>query len=306
MLKGTCLLFKLILGLGNKDIESVKKISTFYIKNGIDMIDCSADTILEIQKNLKADNFDLNRVKFCVSVALLGDVHTRKAKINKNCVQCSKCKNVCSEGAIEKFENKYRVNSLKCSGCGHCEVVCKHRAVDIYNYNSFFADIETIKNPEIKLDILELHLSIKKKKKILEAFSKVCKNYKGNISVCISRKYFGNEKINKLIKELKNIFDMYNPNFEFMLQLDGNSVNNANDEYSSNLEALAFYKQFSNLDYKIIISGGLNFKTIELLKLFGLKPYGLAFGSYARKLFNSDKTKASDLVLEVRKFYSDN
>lgn len=297
MSKGIYLLFKLILSLANKDTVSALNVTKAYIESGVDIIDCSVEVYPELKKYI--DSLDiLNKPKLCVSVALSNDIHSKKAKINKNCKKCGKCKEICSQNAI----NDFRVDFKTCVGCSHCKKVCKFDAIDIYRLNSFKSDIEKIKTENFKPDMLELHLSVKKKKEILEEFEFAMKNYSGNVSVCLSRKYLGTSKIIKLISKLKEMFEKYNPNHEFMVQLDGSSINNANDEYSSNLEALAFYNELKEIDCKFILSGGLNSKTIELLKLFNLKPYGLAFGSYARKIA-LEPIKLNNLVKDIKEFY---
>ena len=296
-------MFKLILGLGNQDIETSKKIAYIYSQSNIDIIDSSFEVFKEIKKFLEDKSIDTSKIKFCVSVGLLGDIHNKKAKINKNCAKCKKCISFCSQKAIEITNEEIKVNSKKCIGCSKCRHFCSFGAIDIYEENSLENNIEQIKNNTLKPDILELHLDIKKKKKIIKDFEYVLKNYKGDISICISRKYFGIKKIIKLIKKLKEIFDKYNKGFHFMIQADGSSMNNADGEYSSNLEALAFYKELSDLGYDIIISGGTNDKTPYLCKLFNLKPYAVAYGSYARKTALGDEKKAQELVLKTAQLY---
>lgn len=299
-------MFKLILGLGNKDLESaIKIVETYLNTNGTDIIDLSAPVIYKIQNHLKNKNYDLNKVKFCASVALLGDIHNKKAKINKNCTQCEKCIEKCSQKAIEFFENSLRINQDKCVGCAHCKKTCKHNAVDIYEQNSFFEDIELLKNENIKLDMIELHLSIKKRKEILKGFKYILDNFKGDISCCLSRKHLSTLKTVKLIKELKEMFYKQNNNSVFWVQLDGSSVNNGNDEYKSNLEALSFYNEIKEQlpDINFAISGGLNSKTLELCKLFNLKPKCLAFGGWARKLAVNRPELVKDFISDIKGFY---
>ena len=302
MLKGIYPLFKLVLGLGNKDLETIKKIALIYAKNNIQMIDCAVGVFEQIRDYLIQNKIDIEKIKLCASVALVGDIHNKKAKINKNCKHCNKCVNICSQKAIETYNDELKINSLKCCGCHACAKVCKNNAIDIYEINTLYDDLEFIKNSKIKPDVLEVHLSIKKRKKILYEFKNILNYYKGAISICVSRKYFGSEKIIKLINELKEIFDKQNNNSEFYVQLDGSSINNANDEYKSNLEALAFLSNVEKLNYKFLICGGINDKIFELCKLFNLKPYGFVFGSWARKIA-PDETKVKKLVDSVVEFY---
>ncbi len=307
MSKGTCPLFKLILGLGNKDIDTSYKIAKNYANFGIDIIDMSAYLFSKLTDKYKLELKQNNpNLKFCVSVALFGDIHNKKAKINDNCKKCLKCHKKCSQNAIEEKDGILRVSYDKCTGCQNCKKVCNNNAIDIYEQNLLADDIEQIRNN--KPDILEVHLSIKKKKEILKYFENIMKIYNGDTSICLSRKFLSSQKAIKIIKQLYEIFLKYNNGFIFYVQADGSSINNASLEYSSNLEALAFYNEISqsikNLkNIKTIISGGLNNKTVELCKLFNLKPDILAFGSYARKLFNEDVNKAKELVLSVKEFY---
>lgn len=305
MSKGIYPLFKLILGLGNKDKEAAKEVSLIYSKLGIDLIDSSLEVYSELKDYLAKNGIDLNKTKLGISVALSGDIHAKKVKINKNCKLCGACALVCSAKAIEKIEDgkgEYRVNSKKCVGCSHCKKACKYNAIDSYEINSFKDDIDFIKENNLKPAFLELHLSVKKKKEIIQSFKYVLENYKGNISICLSRRYFGSDKIKKTIAKLKKMFEQSCFGCEFTIQADGTSVNNANGEYSSNLEALAFYKELSDLGLNVIMAGGLNQKTVELCKMFNLKPCGLAFGSYARKIID-DSAKVQKLVYDVSEFY---
>lgn len=295
-------MFKLILGLGNKDKETAKEVSLIYSKLGIDLIDSSLEVYDELKNYLKQNGIDLNKTKLGISVALSGDIHAKKVKINKNCVSCGVCRSICSACAIEKIENEYRINSKKCVGCSHCKKACKHNAIDSYELNSFKDDINFIKDNDLKPAFLELHLSVKKKKEIIQSFKYVLENYKGNISICLSRRYFGSDKIKKTILKLKELFEKSCSGYEFVIQADGTSINNANDEYASNLEALAFYKELADLGLNVIMTGGLNKKTVELCKMFNLKPFGLAYGSYARKIAKN-QDEVQKLVQEVNRFY---
>jgi len=58
-----------------------------------------------------------------------------EAKINQDvCVQCGKCKEACRFSAIKEYEEKgkrrYVIDKVACEGCGVCELVCDHNAVE--------------------------------------------------------------------------------------------------------------------------------------------------------------------------------
>ena len=56
---------------------------------------------------------------------------SEKARINpEKCVECGKCLEACTFGAIEKTEG-FTVNPLLCEGCGVCKLVCPADAIEL-------------------------------------------------------------------------------------------------------------------------------------------------------------------------------
>lgn len=51
-------------------------------------------------------------------------------RITDKCIECGKCKKVCSFKAIE-VGSPYKVNSSKCDDCGNCIQVCPVDAIDL-------------------------------------------------------------------------------------------------------------------------------------------------------------------------------
>lgn len=268
--------FKLILGLGFKDKAASLNLALLWAKAGADIIDCSFDVLPFIQEGFKKEGLNLSDYEFCVSTPVTGDIHGKKAKIDPAlCKKCGHCKKACIQNAILPPV----VDELKCIGCKHCKKVCKYGAISFYDdTNSNF--IPSL-NDGIKLDTVEIHISIKDKKLIKKEFKKLIKNLPDSckISVCLNRTYFSNTKAEKLLSKLNKISGQR----EFVVQADGNSMNNAENTLSSTIETVAFGLFVKSLGYDVILSGGTNDYTAELAKKAGLE-CDIAFGSYARKL----------------------
>ena len=47
----------------------------------------------------------------------------------EECIGCSICAELCRFDAIDKFENKFKINELKCEGCGLCLIACRDKAI---------------------------------------------------------------------------------------------------------------------------------------------------------------------------------
>ena len=70
------------------------------------------------------------------------------------------------------------------------------------------------------------------------------------------------------------------------MQADGIPMSGADDTFKTTLQAVAMAEiiQNANLPVHIMISGGTNSKTKELAELCGIKYWGIAIGSWARKI----------------------
>lgn len=273
--------FKLIAGLGNKDANKVKDLVLLWAEAGADIFDISPSTVEFVQENLKENGFNLNDFDFCVSTAIEGDIHGKKAKIDRTkCRECNKCKKVCIENAI----NPPFVDELKCIGCKHCLKACKYGAIDFYD--DINGELLNLINKNFKIDTVEIHISIKDKKVIKNEFKKLIKILDNStsaknskISVCFNRKYFSNSKTEKILKKLKEAVNQR----EFIVQADGNSMNAADNKLSGTIETVAFGLFIKSLGYDVILSGGCNEYTAELAKKAGLI-CSIGFGSFARKM----------------------
>lgn len=299
--------FKLITGLGNKDKNKVKSLVLLWAKAGADIFDVSPSTIPDIEQTLIENGLNLDDFDFCTSYAIKGDTHGKKAKIDPIlCKLCNKCKKVCIEGAIEPPN----VNELKCIGCSHCKKACKYGAISLYDSDDdgFF---ELLKK-DVKLDTVEIHISIKDKKIIKEEFKKIIKALNNSncakntkISICFNRTYFSNNKTEKILEKLKELSGKR----EFMVQTDGNSMNGANNTLAGTIEAVAFGLFVKSLGYDVILSGGCNEFSAELANKAGLI-CSIGYGSFARKMTENlpedEKLKAAkEFVRKTKELLND-
>ena len=276
--------FKLILGLGNKSEEDIKKVSAIYATAGVDMFDLSPDKkVFEaLYEGIKSQNLNIKDFLFCLSFAISDDKHGKKAFISqKKCINCLKCIKLCPYGAV-KFDKNVSVIQEKCIGCQKCKcsaISYKRSKIDICD------TITSLKN--YKIDCIELHISTSKIKETVNEFKKIRKLYPElPISVCVSREKFSNVKLLKLINELINM----SPYSKLTVQADGMSMTGEKDDFASTLQAVAIAHLLKGLNVNILLSGGCNSKTKELARQCEVNINGVAIGSYARLLI-SDEVK---------------
>ncbi len=287
-------MFKLICGLGNSDTENIKALVKLYAKAGAWMFDVSPFALHALNEAIKEVNLNPSDYKFCVSIPIEGDIHGRKAKILHNkCFKCGKCIKKCPQNAINYFE----ISADKCIGCGICKKVCSNGAIKMFDKTDYFDELKRKLKTDLKLDCVELHASVGSKNLVLKKLKKICKKYKGEISLCISRKYFSTQDALEIIDKATEI-TKYNK--AFYIQADGNSMNGANTELTSTIECAAFalaLKEAGVDEKKIILSGGVNEYTPKLCKELSLSPLAIAFGTYARKaVANHDHQKAFNIA----------
>lgn len=292
-------MFKLIFGLGNLNKENIKALAEIYAQAGAWMFDVSPFMLPCLLQTIEQINLDINSCKFCVSVPVEGDSHGKKAKIIQDkCKKCYKCQNSCPQNAIKDLV----VDEAKCIGCEVCKKKCSHGAIKIFDKTDYFDALKNILKQDLKIDCIELHASVENRQKILKKLKKICKKYKGAISLCISRKYFSTNDAWELIKAAQEIAK---DNSDFFVQADGNSMNAANSSVVSSLESVTFALALKDLGFnekKIILSGGVNENTKELCEKFSLSPLALAFGTYARKAVeNLDFDSAVDVAKRLVK-----
>ena len=308
--------FKLILGLGNTDLDSIKKIAAIYSLAGVDMFDLTPDeSVFEsVLQGIKSQNLCSEDFYYCVSFSLGKDKHGRKAHISEHkCIRCMKCIKRCPQEAI-KYDSSTKIVSViqeKCIGCGKCDFC------EAISFTKKETDVISSVNQlklKYQIDCIELHISNYDSDKI----KKILKEIKQElpqivVSICASRENLSDNKLRKLIKKANDILGKDN----FVFQADGIAMSGAKDDYSSTLQSVATAQVVQDLEVNVILSGGTNSKTYELAKKTNVKIHGVSIGSYGRNLvkeeiqnpefwynidvFNSALNKARLLVDSVKK-----
>ena len=75
-----------------------------------------------------------------------------------DCIACGKCLKYCRFDAVIPFKEKYKIDTLKCEGCGVCLLVCPVKAVsesEEINGNWYLSDTEHGKMVHARLGIAE-------------------------------------------------------------------------------------------------------------------------------------------------------
>ena len=272
-------MFKLVCGAGNEDTESVKRLVYTYSKAGCKLFDLSArKEILEAAKDGQI-LAHVNDIHFCVSVGIKGDKHITKALINaEKCQKCSICVAQCPQNAINE---SVKINTEKCIGCGICFNSCPHNAINIIE-----KDVDCAKILPYMVDngveFLELHIMGHDKKDLEYKWNIINRCNPKYASICIDRENFGNKEVLERIRQMISIREPYTT----IIQADGIPMSGGNDDYKTTLQAVAMAEiiQNANLPVHIMLSGGTNSKTAELAKLCGINYWGIAIGSWARKI----------------------
>ena len=297
-------MFKLVCGAGNEDAESVKRLVFVYSKAGCKFFDISArKEVLNAAKEGAKIAGAVN-VRYCVSVGIKGDPHISKAFINEEkCTKCGKCVDICPNDAVKKPPLIYEE---KCIGCSKCEKVCPENAVKMRDKD---VDISRILPEMIKdgVSVIELHImghdaaDLEKKWKIINDCNP---KY---ASICIDRENFGNKECLDRIRKMISVRDP----FTTIVQADGIPMSGGDDSFKTTLQAVAMAEiiQNANLPVLIMLSGGTNSKTAALAKQCGINYWGIAIGSWARKIVkeyvNSDdfwtNTEKQDRAVEIAK-----
>ena len=272
-------MFKLVCGAGNEDCESVKRLVYVYAKAGCRFFDLSArKEILESAKEaLKLAEVD--DAMLCVSVGIKGDPHITKAKINESkCIKCENCFRNCPNDAIF---SSIIINEKKCIGCGNCEKKCPTGAISMFDKDINVREIlpYMVKNG---VDVLELHIMGHDKKDLAAKWNIINECRPKFASICIDRENFG---IKEALRRIQEMIDYRKP-YTTIIQADGIPMSGADDTFKTTLQAVAMAEiiQNANLPVHIMISGGTNSKTKELAELCNIKYWGIAIGSWARKI----------------------
>lgn len=272
-------MFKLVCGAGNEDSESVKRLVYVYSLAGCKCFDLSAraeilDAAKEGQKLAGARD-----LTFCVSVGIKGDKHISKAYVNdSSCIKCKTCLRNCPNDAIY---SSIIVDEKKCIGCGVCAKKCPTGAIVMHEKDVNVKEVlpYMVQNG---VDILELHIMGHDKRDLEYKWKVINECNPKYASICIDRENFGNKEVLERIKEMIS----YRKPYTTIIQADGIPMSGANDDFKTTLQAVAMAEiiQNANLPVHIMISGGTNSKTAELAKLCGINYWGIAIGSWARKI----------------------
>lgn len=272
-------MFKLVCGAGNEDCESVKRLVYIYAKAGCRFFDLSArKEILESAKEaLKLANVD--DAMLCVSVGIKGDPHITKAKINDSkCIKCGNCFRNCPNDAIY---SSIIIDEKKCIGCGSCLKKCPTGAISMFDKDVNVKEIlpYMVQNG---VEVLELHIMGHDKKDLANKWNVINECKPKFASICIDRENFGNKEALDRIREMISFRAPYTT----IIQADGIPMSGADDTYKTTLQAIAMAEiiQNANLPVHIMISGGTNSKTATLAKLCDINYWGIAVGSWARKI----------------------
>ena len=272
-------MFKLVCGAGNEDTESVKRLVFVYASAGCRLFDLSArKEILEAAKE-GAKLAGVEDVHYCVSIGIKGDKHITKAKINgSKCVKCANCFRNCPNDAIY---SSIVVDEKKCIGCGICSEKCPSGAISMVEKDINYKEIlpYMVKNG---VEFLELHIMGHDKTDLARKWQVINECKPKFASICIDRENFGNKEALERIKTMIADREPYTT----IVQADGIPMSGGSDDYKTTLQAVAMAEiiQNSALPVYIMLSGGTNSKTAELARICGIKYWGIAIGSWARKI----------------------
>lgn len=272
-------MLKVVCGAGNEDCESVKRLVYIYAKAGCKYFDLSArKEILEAAKEAQklAGEGELH---FCVSVGIKGDPHISKAKINTSkCIKCGNCFRNCPNDAIY---SSIIIDEKRCIGCGTCAKKCPTGSITMFEKDVNVKEILPYL-VENGAEILELHIMGHDKKDLDYKWEIINECNPKYASICIDRENFGNKEV---LTRIRNMIAHRKP-YTTIVQADGIPMSGSDDTFKTTLQAVAMAEiiQNANLPVHIMLSGGTNSKTAELAKLCGINYWGIAIGSWARKV----------------------
>ncbi len=272
-------MFKLVCGAGNEDAESVKRLVFVYASAGCSIFDLSArKEILDAAKE-GAKSAGREDVQYCVSIGIKGDKHIKKARINNSkCIKCSNCYNNCPNEAVY---SSIIIDEKKCIGCGICEKKCPTGAITMEEKDVNYREIlpYMVQNG---VDIIELHIMGHDTVDLAKKWQVINDCNPKLASICIDRENFGNREVLNRINSMISVRVPYTT----IIQADGVPMSGGADDYKTTLQAVAMAEVIQNaeLPVYIMLSGGTNSKTAELAKLCGINYWGIAIGSWARKI----------------------
>ena len=272
-------MFKLVCGAGNEDCESVKRLVFVYACAGCKLFDISArKEILESAKE-GGKLAGKNDIQYCVSIGIKGDKHITKAKINTSkCIKCANCVRNCPNDAIL---SSVVIDEKKCIGCGICYEKCPSGAITMEEKDVNYREVlpYMVKNG---VKYIELHIMGHDKADLAQKWKVINDCNPEFASICIDRENFGNKEVLERIKDMISIRKPYTT----IIQADGIPMSGGNDDFKTTLQAVAMAEvvQNANLPVYIMLSGGTNSKTAELARMCGIDFWGIAIGSWARKI----------------------
>lgn len=272
-------MFKLVCGAGNEDTESVKRLVFVYASAGCRLFDLSArKEILDAAKE-GAELAGAGDTQYCVSIGIKGDKHITKAKINGyKCIKCGNCYRNCPNDAIY---SSIVIDEKKCIGCGICAGKCPAGAITMTEKDVNYREVipYMVKNGA---EFIELHVMGHDKEDLAKKWQVINEASPKYASICIDREFFGNKEALERIKEMIACRKPYTT----IVQADGIPMSGGQDDYKTTLQAVAMAEIIQNADLPvyIMLSGGTNSKTAELAKLCGINYWGIAVGSWARKI----------------------
>ena len=272
-------MFKLVCGAGNEDTESVKRLVYVYASAGCDIFDISArKEILDSAKE-GAKLAGRNDVQYCVSIGIKGDKHITKASINPSiCIKCANCYRICPNDAIY---SSIMIDEKRCIGCSTCADKCPTGAITMKEKDVNVKEIlpYMVNNG---VDIIELHVMGHDKQDLENKWKIINECNPKLASICIDRENFGNKEV---LERIRNMIALRKP-YTTIVQADGIPMSGGADDYKTTLQAVAMAEivQNAKLPVYIMLSGGTNSKTAELANMCGIDFWGIAIGSWARKI----------------------
>ena len=272
-------MFKLVCGAGNEDCESVKRLVYVYAKAGCTYFDISArEEILEAAKTA-VSMAGAGNCHYCVSVGIKGDPHITKAKIRESvCIKCGNCYRNCPNDAVL---SSIMIDEKRCIGCGTCAKKCPTGAITMFEKDVNVKEILPYM-VENGVEILELHVMGHDKKDLDYKWNVINECNPKYASICIDREVFGTKEV---LDRIRGMIAHRKP-YTTIVQADGIPMSGSDDSYKTTLQSVAMAEiiQNANLPVHIVLSGGTNSKTAELAKLCGINYWGIAVGSWARKI----------------------
>ena len=272
-------MFKLVCGAGNEDAESVKRLVFIYASAGCKFFDLSARKEILSAAKEGSKLAGANDVQYCVSIGIKGDKHITKAKINGGkCIKCGNCFNNCPNDAIY---SSIVIDDKKCIGCSVCEKKCPTGAITMEEKDVNYREVLPYM-VENGVEFLELHIMGHDKDDLAKKWQVINECNPKFASICIDRENFGNKEVLDRIKEMISLRKPYTT----IVQADGVPMSGGSDDYKTTLQAVAMAEVIQNaeLPVYIMLSGGTNSKTAELAKMCGINYWGIAIGSWARKI----------------------